>query len=556
MKATEATFVDTIEGVHEMLAELKKAKEIAVDLEHHDVHTFIGLVSLMQISTRNKDWIVDTLQPWREELQVLNEVFADPTILKVFHGSAMDIIWLQRDLGLYVVGLFDTYWASVALGFEKKSLKYLLEKFTDFRTNKKYQMADWRVRPLPGAMFDYARADTHYLLYIFDHVRNLCIDAITEENNPLDFVLEKSKMEASQRYERPIYDAKTGNGVQGFPGWFDMIKNSSEDLNPQQFAVFKAVHQWRDSTARKADESSQCVMSKHALLSVAREMPTDRATLLRWANSSYIRDDCQTILDAIAQAKKDGEHGENLRDLLTQRGKKPKWEDETRPAATQNQIRRDLPGSRAAKLRELLHSKDDKELEFIASKLQTSQFWGDALKGIQSTADAEVHERNMVAALDALNRVFPIHDIPAFSAEDITAEPIPEVASPTPAGMPSAEKIRNEIFTIRDSRKRKSDVASTPQEYFDAVATNDSAESSDAAAAQKVKKPKFEEQDIIKFDYDAADNVMQPKRAGGGAAFPGKTKTPFNPYAKGNDAPQGVRKNTKEIAGRSFTFKK
>ncbi len=66
-----------------MLKELKTAKEIAVDLEHHDTRTYVGLVSLMQISTRNQDWIVDTLKPWRRKLQVLNEVFTDPSILKV-----------------------------------------------------------------------------------------------------------------------------------------------------------------------------------------------------------------------------------------------------------------------------------------------------------------------------------------------------------------------------------------------------------------------------------------------------------------------------------------
>lgn len=75
--------VDTYEGLLAMLEELKLAREIAVDLEHHDEHTYIGLVSLMQISTRDKDWIVDTLKPWRQRLQLLNEVFADPTILKV-----------------------------------------------------------------------------------------------------------------------------------------------------------------------------------------------------------------------------------------------------------------------------------------------------------------------------------------------------------------------------------------------------------------------------------------------------------------------------------------
>ena len=76
-------WVDTPEAVASMLAELKTAQEIAVDLEHHDARSYVGLVSLMQISTRDNDWIVDTLKPWREDLQVLNEVFADPNIIKV-----------------------------------------------------------------------------------------------------------------------------------------------------------------------------------------------------------------------------------------------------------------------------------------------------------------------------------------------------------------------------------------------------------------------------------------------------------------------------------------
>lgn len=87
VEGTSATFVDTPEAVQEMLEELKNAKEIAVDLEHHDARSYVGLVSLMQISTRNKDWIIDTLKPWRQDLQVLNEVFADPDIIKVSYNG-------------------------------------------------------------------------------------------------------------------------------------------------------------------------------------------------------------------------------------------------------------------------------------------------------------------------------------------------------------------------------------------------------------------------------------------------------------------------------------
>ena len=169
-ESTTATWVDTYEGVLDMLKALKKAKEIAVDLEHHDFRTYTGLVCLMQVSTREQDWIVDTLQPWRHKLEVLNEVFADPRIIKVcyadhthtsclanlltlqfqvFHGAYMDMVWLQRDLGLYVNGLFDTFFACDLLSYPGKSLAFLLSKFVDFDADKQYQLADWRIRYVP-----------------------------------------------------------------------------------------------------------------------------------------------------------------------------------------------------------------------------------------------------------------------------------------------------------------------------------------------------------------------------------------------------------------------
>lgn len=58
----------------------------------------------------------------------------------------MDIGWLQRDFGVYVVNMFDTGQAARVLNFEKFSLAYLLKKFCDVTANKQYQLADWRIR--------------------------------------------------------------------------------------------------------------------------------------------------------------------------------------------------------------------------------------------------------------------------------------------------------------------------------------------------------------------------------------------------------------------------
>lgn len=58
----------------------------------------------------------------------------------------MDMVWLQRDLGLYVNGLFDTYFACDLLNYPGKSLAFLLSKFANFDADKQYQLADWRIR--------------------------------------------------------------------------------------------------------------------------------------------------------------------------------------------------------------------------------------------------------------------------------------------------------------------------------------------------------------------------------------------------------------------------
>jgi exosome complex exonuclease RRP6 len=114
---TPFVFVETPEQLEELTATLKKAKEIAVDLEANSTRSYYGLTCLMQISTRDGDWVVDTLA-LRAELRdnKLGGVLADPSIVKVFHGADSDIVWLQRDFDLYVVNLFDTYHACKVLG--------------------------------------------------------------------------------------------------------------------------------------------------------------------------------------------------------------------------------------------------------------------------------------------------------------------------------------------------------------------------------------------------------------------------------------------------------
>ena len=65
---------------------------------------------------------------------------------QVLHGADMDIQWLQRDLGVYVVNMFDTGQAARVLNLGRYSLAHLLQEYCDVKPDKQYQLADWRIR--------------------------------------------------------------------------------------------------------------------------------------------------------------------------------------------------------------------------------------------------------------------------------------------------------------------------------------------------------------------------------------------------------------------------
>ena len=60
-------------------------------------------------------------------------MFADPDTIKVMHGADSDILWLQRDFGLFTVGLFDTGQAARVLELPGFGLAHLLQQYCDFK---------------------------------------------------------------------------------------------------------------------------------------------------------------------------------------------------------------------------------------------------------------------------------------------------------------------------------------------------------------------------------------------------------------------------------------
>jgi len=274
LEETELTIVDDQLSLDAMMQNLKEAREIAIDLEHHNYRSFQGIVCLIQISTRNKDYIIDSLK-LRDELSVLNDVFTDSKILKVLHGSDADIGWLQRDFGVYIVNMFDTGQAARTLQEARFSLAHLLNKYCSITAQKQYQLADWRIRPLPAEMIRYAREDTHYLLYVYDLLRNQLISRGNELNNMLRLVYTKSTDISASLYKKQLYHPDSH---------ILLYQKYKKNFNVQQMQVFRLLFQWRDKVARQEDESTGYVMPNHMMFQVAENMPKDQEGVIACCN--------------------------------------------------------------------------------------------------------------------------------------------------------------------------------------------------------------------------------------------------------------------------------
>ncbi|XP_075213173.1 exosome component Rrp6 [Lycorma delicatula] len=258
-------YVKDEETLNEMMDHLKKHKEIAVDLEHHSYRSFQGFTCLVQISTRDHDYIVDALE-LRHKLYVLNEVFTDPKVVKVFHGAEHDIEWLQRDFSVYVVNMFDTHQAAQVLNFPRLSLAYLLKEFVDITCNKQFQLYDWRTRPLSDEAVRYAREDTHYLLYIYDKLKNILIEKCQNKSSLLESVIIHSTDICKRKYWKNILTDDSH---------MEFYRKSKKMFDNRQMYALKHIYQWRDKVARDEDESIMYVLPNHMLLNIAENLPRE-----------------------------------------------------------------------------------------------------------------------------------------------------------------------------------------------------------------------------------------------------------------------------------------
>jgi ribonuclease D len=248
-------WVDTSVGFRAMLAHLQGQPALAVDTESNSLYVYEEQVCLIQISVPEADYLVDPLT--LHDLSGLGPLLADPKVLKVLHGAEYDVSVLHRDFGFTIANLFDTMWASRILGWPSHGLAALLKAYFGVSLNKKYQRANWGIRPLPPEQLDYARLDTHYLLPLHD---------IQAE----ELGRAKRWSQARHRFAKLV---KTRWEAKGFdPEGFWRL-TGVRDLDDVGRGVLRELYVLRDQLARSENRPPFKVLSNRAMVGLSQQRP-------------------------------------------------------------------------------------------------------------------------------------------------------------------------------------------------------------------------------------------------------------------------------------------
>jgi ribonuclease D len=249
------TTIDTPEALRELAQTLRAEPLLGVDTEAAGYHRYFDRLSLLQVSSRTQNWLVDPLAV--EDLSPLKDVLEDPSIEKIFHDADYDLRILDRDAGMGISGLFDTQIAAAFLGERALGLGTIVEKHLGIKLPKEFQRADWAERPLSEGMKQYAATDTAHLPDLRDRLK-----AALEQMGRLHWAQEEFLRREGTRWTEPE------DGKEAF-----MRIKGARDLAPRGLAILRELHAWREGVARERDQATFRILGNQALLEMSASPP-------------------------------------------------------------------------------------------------------------------------------------------------------------------------------------------------------------------------------------------------------------------------------------------
>lgn len=200
MSETIFTLVTRTDALEKMAAAIAHQTVLGVDTETTGLDPMTSRVRLLQLSTSERNFVVDLFKVEAFGNQALRQIFTDPQIIKVFHNAKFDMKMLLYHFDLEVRGIFDTMLASQLIGGGRSeggnSLAAVTERYLKEEVDKSQQTSNW-AGELSDEQYEYAAKDAEVLLPLREKLARVLVDAKLNEVAKLEFdcVLPLSAME-------------------------------------------------------------------------------------------------------------------------------------------------------------------------------------------------------------------------------------------------------------------------------------------------------------------------------------------------------------------------
>lgn len=234
---------------------LAEAEFVAVDTEFMRERTYWPKLCLAQVAGPEDAAAIDALAEGID-LAPLDELMANPKVLKVFHAARQDLEIFYLRMTKVPQPLFDTQVAAMVCGHgEAASYESLATKLAKAKIDKSSRFTDWSRRPLSERQITYALSDVTHLRVVYEKLQRQL-----EKSGRLPWIAE----EMAVLNDPGTYRADPEQA------WRRLKPRGA---SPRLLAILKEVAAWRERTAQRIDIPRQRLLRDEQLLEIASHAP-------------------------------------------------------------------------------------------------------------------------------------------------------------------------------------------------------------------------------------------------------------------------------------------
>src|SRR5438105_7760838 len=170
---TQYQLITNQEEIRKAVESLSAHQVIGLDTEKTDLDPYLARLRLIQLATSDRVYIIDFNHfadgdpKQSDALAPLRKLLTSPRPVKIAHNAKFDAKFIKHNLGVDIVGLFDTLLASqlVSAGDieERHGLEAIAGRYLNEAVDKSERLSNWEFE-LSEAQLQYAARDAAVLL--------------------------------------------------------------------------------------------------------------------------------------------------------------------------------------------------------------------------------------------------------------------------------------------------------------------------------------------------------------------------------------------------------